>query len=59
MLGIGHAGGRDLLPGRFRIVEDAGGEGGGVLNQFLGVFAADAVDGLGNERTQSGDDLSL
>jgi hypothetical protein len=40
-------------------VEDAGGEGGGILNQLLGVFAADAVDGMGNDRTQPGDDLFL
>jgi hypothetical protein len=56
---IGHAGGSDLLPGRFRLVEDAGSHGGGILDQFLCVFAADEVDGMRNDRTQPGNDLFL
>jgi hypothetical protein len=56
---IRHAGGGDLLPGCFRLVEYAGGHGGGILDQFLGVFAADAMDGVGNDRTQPGNDFLL
>jgi hypothetical protein len=56
---IRHAGGRDLLPGCFGLVEDAGSHGGGILDQFLGVFTADAVDGVGNDRAQPGNDFFL
>jgi hypothetical protein len=56
---IGHAGGSDLLPGYFRLVEDAGSHGSGILDQFFRVFTADAMDGVGNDRAQPGDHLFL
>jgi hypothetical protein len=56
---IGHAGGRDLLPGFFCSMEDACGHGGGVLDQLLDVFAADTANGFRDGGTQPGDDLFL
>jgi hypothetical protein len=47
------------LAGRFRAVEHLGGDGGGILDQFLGIFASDAVDGTGNGGTQTGNDVFL
>jgi hypothetical protein len=36
--------GRELFAGRFGAVKHFGGDGDAVLNQFFGVFAADAMD---------------
>lgn len=48
-----------LLSRRLGIVEHFGGDGGSILDQFLGIFRADAADGTGNCRMQTGRHLFL